>query len=422
MGVNLDAAAHSAATSNLNLLRAPTEGQARAGNYRKGHAVVAGMRVAIENPAGSRRRPEWPALTAHYGYVKGSMGADGDQVDVFLRPSTAEDWGGTVYVIDQINADGTFDEHKCMVGYDDQQQAVRAYSANYTRDWKVGPVTPMPVAQFRSWLRSGTTTQPLAMGKIALALLVKGFNADQPRDDGGRWTAGGGGGGSLAPTEAGMGMRTPASISSPSDSPVAELNSEHLQRLGPQAANDLVAIYRAAAAEKPAFDNKIRAIAAMVNGTPQIPRLKGSDRATEKIVSDYNGDAKQIKDVLRATIEVNSAAEAQQALAQLRTQFDVLPTGFRNTLTNDANPADGYRDIKMNIRSGGVVAEIQVNVPAMLAAKGDNHKLYEERRSLEGRLQSEGRGPTPAEASRIAGLNSDMKAAYDRAWKKASGG
>lgn len=162
---NVDAAAHQAATSDLNLLRKPSEGQAKAGNYRKGHVVVAGLRIAIENPAGSRRRPEWPEMVAHYGYVKGTEGADGDHVDVFVRPALADDWAGTVYVIDQIDADGDFDEVKAMIGYSDQRGAERAYLAHFPKNWKLGAVTAMSAADFKSWLKKGTkapaSKQPL---------------------------------------------------------------------------------------------------------------------------------------------------------------------------------------------------------------------------------------------------------------------
>jgi hypothetical protein len=158
---NIDAAAHSAATSDLNLLRKPTEAQARAGNYKKGHARIAGLDVTIENPAGSRRRPQWPPLTAHYGYVKGTLGADGDHVDIFVRPSTPADWDGTVYVVDQYDEAAQFDEHKCLLGFDSEAQAVRAYRGNYPDDWVVGPVTALSIEDFRAWLDSGATQSPL---------------------------------------------------------------------------------------------------------------------------------------------------------------------------------------------------------------------------------------------------------------------
>lgn len=168
---NVDAAAHRAATSDLNLLRKPTEGQARAGNYRKGRASVAGLPLTIENPCGSRRRPEWAPLTAHYGYVRRTMGADGDQLDVFVRQGTPDDWSGPVFVIDQHRPDGTFDEHKCMVGWTDRRDAVRAYLGNYPRGWQLGPVTELQSAEFRAWALRGDTRNPLA--RAALASLLK---------------------------------------------------------------------------------------------------------------------------------------------------------------------------------------------------------------------------------------------------------
>lgn len=156
----VDDAAPGAATSPLNLRPVPTEAQRSAGNYRKPRARVAGLPFTLENPAGSLRRPEWPPLSAHYGYVRGTEGADGDHVDALVRPGTDESWAGTVWVVDQVDADGAFDEHKCMVGWDSQREAERDYLANYPRGWRLGPVTGMPAAEFRRWLREGDTKLP----------------------------------------------------------------------------------------------------------------------------------------------------------------------------------------------------------------------------------------------------------------------
>ena len=66
-----------------------------------------GLRISVENPKGSTRRgkspdgTEWEnTMGAHYGYVKGSLAADGDHVDIFVGP--AADRAPTVYVIDQV--------------------------------------------------------------------------------------------------------------------------------------------------------------------------------------------------------------------------------------------------------------------------------------------------------------------------------
>ena len=46
--------------------------------------------------------------------------------------------GGTVekrFVVDQYNEDGSFDEHKVMLGFNEAADAETAYFANYDKDW-----------------------------------------------------------------------------------------------------------------------------------------------------------------------------------------------------------------------------------------------------------------------------------------------
>ena len=162
---DIDAAANEAATSPTNDLPEPTEAQKEAGNYKKGHVNIQGLDVSIENPKGSTRRGtdpdgnEWSVeMKAHYGDVRGTQGADGDAVDVFIGPNPESD---QVFVVDQVNADGTFDEHKALIGWDTEQEAREAYAANYDDGWKVGPVTAMSMDEFKGWLESGNTRKPL---------------------------------------------------------------------------------------------------------------------------------------------------------------------------------------------------------------------------------------------------------------------
>ncbi|WLD56872.1 hypothetical protein NFC81_09025 [Salinispirillum sp. LH 10-3-1] len=143
----------------------PTEAQKEAGNYKKGRVTIQGLNIAIENPKGSTRSGtspdgvEWSNTMAHhYGYINRTEGADGDQVDVFIGDNPESD---RVFVIDQVNADGRFDEHKVMMGFDTQAEAVKGYKANYDRGWKVGPVTDMSMDEFKQWLKEGETDKPL---------------------------------------------------------------------------------------------------------------------------------------------------------------------------------------------------------------------------------------------------------------------
>lgn len=147
-----------AATSPYNLKPLPSVARIRAGNYAKGHIKVAGIDIAIENPAGSKRRPEWPELKSHYGYIKRTEGADGDQVDCFVKPGTPRHYIGPVFVVNQF-VSGKFDEHKCMIGWYTEEAARKAYLDNYTPNWNgLRSIIRYSVKEFKVWLRHGDTT------------------------------------------------------------------------------------------------------------------------------------------------------------------------------------------------------------------------------------------------------------------------
>ncbi|GHC72585.1 hypothetical protein GCM10007320_08560 [Pseudorhodoferax aquiterrae] len=151
------AAANEAATSPTNDRPEPTEAQREAGNYKMGHIKIGGLDVTVEHPNGSTRKgraadgTEWERpMTAHYGYIRGTEGADGEQVDVYVGPRP--DYG-VAYVVDQVDKDGKFDEHKVLLGYTNLLAAKRAYSSHYPKGFKVGKVTAVPVEDLRAWLK-----------------------------------------------------------------------------------------------------------------------------------------------------------------------------------------------------------------------------------------------------------------------------
>jgi hypothetical protein len=160
--VAIDTGAHEAATSTRNDLPEPSGWQKENGVYRKGHINVGGVDIAIENPAGSRRKPGWPILKSHYGFVKRTSGADGEEIDCFVRPGTDENYNGPVYIIDQVNEDGSFDEQKIMIGWKSKQKAVAAYLANYKPGWKLGDVTKVDWKTFKDWVDEKVHLNPVA--------------------------------------------------------------------------------------------------------------------------------------------------------------------------------------------------------------------------------------------------------------------
>jgi DNA repair protein RadC/predicted RNA methylase len=154
--------ANDAATSLQNDRPEPTEGQKKAGNYKKGHINVLGFDITVENPAGSTRSgkapdgTEWEVeMQDHYGYFRRSLGKDGDQVDVFLGPAVNTP---KAFVIDQMDPNtGEFDEHKVILGAANAQQAREIYQRNYEEGWNgFGGMTEMEPAQLKAWLGDGT--------------------------------------------------------------------------------------------------------------------------------------------------------------------------------------------------------------------------------------------------------------------------
>ena len=142
----------------------PTDGQKEAGNYKKGHVQVGTFDITIENPKGSVRRgkdangKEWESkMNNTYGYFRGTEGVDGDHIDVFIS-NDIDGWDGRkVFVVDQYNPDGSFDEHKVMLGFNDADDAKSDYLANYEKGWENGrriDVSAVNLEDFEKWIAS----------------------------------------------------------------------------------------------------------------------------------------------------------------------------------------------------------------------------------------------------------------------------
>lgn len=142
----------------------PTEAQKEAGNYKKGHVQVGTFDITIEQPEGSIRRgtdasgKQWESKMHNtYGYFRGTEGVDGDHIDVFLS-NDMDGWNGAqVFVVDQYNPDGTFDEHKVMLGFNDADEAKGDYLANYEKGWEKGrriDVSAVNLEDFEKWIAS----------------------------------------------------------------------------------------------------------------------------------------------------------------------------------------------------------------------------------------------------------------------------
>lgn len=123
----------------------------------QGYMDFQGLPISVENRRGNIR--EWydphndergaTRMTVPYGYVRGTLGTDGDQVDVFVGPHRD---ATHVYIVTQMLApDFTeVDEQKCMLGYRTAEDAKDCYLAHYSDPRFFGSMAKMPMEEFRA--------------------------------------------------------------------------------------------------------------------------------------------------------------------------------------------------------------------------------------------------------------------------------
>ena len=123
----------------------------------QGRLRVHGMNISVENAPGSVRTgtdadgKKWKTVMKnHYGYIRGTMGVDGDHIDVFVGPNTD---ASKVWVVHQ-HVEGSYDEDKVMLGFNTKTQAIAAYRCHYDKPDKfLGPVTELTIKEFKDRIK-----------------------------------------------------------------------------------------------------------------------------------------------------------------------------------------------------------------------------------------------------------------------------
>lgn len=135
-----------------------------------GYEEIQGLRIAIENAKGSKRRWYDPStkiggetvMVHSYGFIVGHKGADDEEVDVYLGPDKGSD---QVFIINQrrMKDKRKFDEHKVMLGFSSEKAAREAYLKHYNDHGPqlLGSCRTMSMEKFKQWLDSGNKERPM---------------------------------------------------------------------------------------------------------------------------------------------------------------------------------------------------------------------------------------------------------------------
>ncbi len=150
----------------------PTPEEITTNEYTKGKVDIEGLPVVIETAKGELRQNKrggepWSVIMpATYGDIEGTVGADGDPIDVYVGDSPKSD---RVWVIDQIDPKTKdFDEHKTFVGFSTPEQVLAAYDASFSDGsgpTRRGRVTEMKRSEFDTWIKSGDTKKAVGYEK-----------------------------------------------------------------------------------------------------------------------------------------------------------------------------------------------------------------------------------------------------------------
>ena len=115
-----------------------------------------GLPISVENRMGSIRQWYDPhngesgmtRMRRPYGYIKGTLGTDGDQYDVYVGPYRDAKF---VYIVSQMKAPDFSkpDEEKALLGFRTLAEAKAFYLAHYNDPRFLGKITPMPFEEFK---------------------------------------------------------------------------------------------------------------------------------------------------------------------------------------------------------------------------------------------------------------------------------
>lgn len=144
-------------------------------------------------------------------------------------------------------------------------------------------------------------------------------------------------------------------------------------------------LYERAKAEEPAFREQVAKIAAATGSKVKFSEKDGSilktrESSERKLRDELGGDASKLRDVLRGTVISDSVEKTRQTVADFIEDHGDDILRIKDRIVGPTS--SGYRDILVNFRTpGGLVAELQFNSKAMLAAKDKGHEFYDEIRT-----------------------------------------
>lgn len=115
---------------------------------------IQGLPITVETLKGEVRQGRDFSVTmpADYGFIQGTVGADGDEMDCYIGPNPNAKNVVVVYQ-SRLEDKNAFDEHKCMIGYDNMADALHDYFMGHHKSRDIFmKYEQMSISAFKKWL------------------------------------------------------------------------------------------------------------------------------------------------------------------------------------------------------------------------------------------------------------------------------
>ncbi len=133
-----------------------------------------GIPIVVEWEKGSTRtgtspdgKPWKRKMLADYGYIEDTRSrGDDEPVDVYLGPDRN---APTAFIVDQLKADGSFDEVKIILGFEKEEAARACYLQHYPDGWesRIGDIWELPVKRLAELVDAEQTAIEQTAGEEA---------------------------------------------------------------------------------------------------------------------------------------------------------------------------------------------------------------------------------------------------------------
>lgn len=136
------------------------KGKACSADSVKKRLEFQGIPICVDRPKGSvmkgkddKGEPWSRTYKYDYGFIPKTLGGDDDGLDVFIGPDRKAE---EAYWAIQNKPDGSFDEYKVFLGFDNRDAAIGAYKQHIPKKFFTGLVT-MKVDMMRAMLKINPT-------------------------------------------------------------------------------------------------------------------------------------------------------------------------------------------------------------------------------------------------------------------------